>query len=94
MSRIITWEQIKEDFSSSYCDNIYEIVANEMIEDFLGLKPDGSMINLSTFKILLDNVLCIYDKDSIVFNKKDSENGNYRLEIEIIPIGKQRHAGS
>ena len=89
MNRVITWEQINEDFSSSYCDNIYEIVVDEMIEDFLGSKPDGSMVNLSTFKILLDNVLCLFNRDQIVLSKKELENGNFRLEMKIIPASKQ-----
>lgn len=83
MGRIISWEQINEDFSSSYCKNRNEACVNNMIKDFLGFKPDGSMLNLSMFKILLDNVLEVYDPDSVHLIKKVYSNGEYFLKMKL-----------
>ena len=89
MSRSISWEQINEDFSYSYCCNKNEIVVNDMIESILGFILNGSMANLSMFKILLDNVLCVYNPDRIHLFKKVFSNGEYRLEMKIIPMSKR-----
>jgi len=84
MARVISWKELSEDFSTSCCDGENQKVVNEMIENFLGFEPDGSMTNLSGFKIMLDNVLDVFDKKFIVLDKTDFVNGNYMLKMKIV----------
>lgn len=83
--RVITWEELKDDFSSSIADLKWIEEAEQLIEGFLGAKPDGSMTNLSTLPILLANVLNVYSKENIVFDKVEhSTNKNFILKIKIV----------
>jgi len=83
MARVISWKELNEDFSTSYCDGKNQKIVNEMIKNFLGFEPDGAMVNLSGFKIMLDNVLDVFDKRFIVLDKTDYPNGNYMLKMKV-----------
>lgn len=80
---IVNWVELNKDFSSSYTDGKNESEAAEIIREFLGSEPDGSMTNLNMFKILLDNVLCVYNRQQIKLEKIDFENGEYFLKMEV-----------
>jgi len=84
MSREISWKEINNDFSSSYCDDNHQKIVEEIIESFLGFKPDGSMVNLNTFPILLDNVLNVFEKESVKLEKKKLDNGCFMLKMKVV----------
>jgi hypothetical protein len=84
VTRVISWKELNEDFSTSCCNGKNKKIVNEMIKNFLGFEPDGAMTNLSGFKIMLDNVLDIFDRRFIVLDKTDYPNGNYMLKIKVI----------
>ena len=81
--RVIPMEELTEDFSMSYNDGLGYKEAVSMIEDFIGAKPDGDMLNLSTLPILVANILGVYPASMIKFKKVDKDSGEYFIKVEV-----------
>jgi len=82
-----TFQDLCEDFSSSYTDGKNYDRAVEMIDDYLatkGIKRDGNMTNLSGLPILLSNVLDVYREEQISFHISFHNDREYLLKISIL----------
>jgi len=89
--QIIYYTELINDFSSSCCD--CTLLAEKLINNFLGFTPDGSMINLNTLPILLSNVLKIHSEKEIRFNLTTLNNGNFNLTFDVVKQRKSQKKG-
>ena len=83
MENIITMDELAESFSSSYTDGTGYKEAEAMIEEFLGDSPDGSMINYSSLRIFVANLLGVYVPSQIKFEKRMMEREEYVVSVHV-----------
>ena len=84
MERGFTFEELESKFASVLItDKKRYNKAKRMIKEYLGFKPDDSMINQSSFSIFLANVITVFDPSFVKLHKHNYTDGNYSLSVTV-----------